>query len=140
MFVTYRPDGEVEQEWEIDLDDLTASEGEKVERQWRKVTANPKATFDEWVESLYSGGMQARRLLLWHLMRREHPGLRYEDTPDFRRRQIVAEFSRGELKTFRKRTLEQPETAERNQAVEALDALIATARDSIVDPPESGKA
>lgn len=80
-------------------------------------------------------------MLLWHLLREQHPTLRYEDTPDFRRKQLKVEFSRGELKVMRDQIAEKVgDAAERQVALDLLDKEIATARDSLSDPDESGKA
>lgn len=138
MFVTYTPAGDPPREWDVDIDDLTESECERIERQFRKATGDTSATYDKFRLDLYQGGSVARRVLLWHLLRSEHPTLRYEDTPDFRRKQFKVEFSRGEYKLMRDQVLQAPDSVERDQALAVLDREIEQARDSLAD--ESGKA
>lgn len=141
MFITYTPDANPAQDWDIDIDDLTESAAERIERQYRKASADNSLTYDHFRLSVYQGGATARRVLLWHLMREQHPTLRYEDTPDFRRKQLKVEFSRGELKLMRDQIAAKVgDVAERQVALDLIDAEIATARDSLSDPDESGKA
>lgn len=141
MFITYSPDANPAQDWDIDIDDLTESAAERIERQYRKASADNSLTYDHFRLSVYQGGATARRVLLWHLMREQHPTLRYEDTPDFRRKQLKVEFSRGELKLMRDQIAAKVgDVAERQVALDLIDAEIATARDSLSDPDESGKA
>lgn len=140
-FVTYAADGEPIREWDVDVDDLPESAAEKIERQYKKATADPTMTFDHFRLTLYQGGSVARRVLLWHLMREEHPSLRYEDTPDFRRKQMKVEFSRGEYKVMYDQVMEKAgDTAEREAALAMLEEEMRTARVSLSDREESGKA
>jgi len=141
VFITFKPDGDPPQDWDIDIDDVTESAAERIERQYRKATADNSLTYDHFRLSVYQGGATARRVLLWHLMREVHPSLRFEDTPDFRRKQLKVEFSRGELKVMRDQVADKVgNAAERQVALDLLDAEILTARDSLADPDESGKA
>lgn len=139
MFVTYTPDGDPVQEWDLDIDDMAEEDAEAIERQFRKVfDTNSAATFDAFRLQLYQGGSTARRVLLWHLIRQKHPTLRYEDTPKIRRSQFKVEFSRGEYKVFLERAMEQPPSSERDAAIEMIEREMATARDSLND--DAGKA
>ena len=139
MFITYSPDGDPPREWDIDVEDLLEEDAERIERQFRKTTGEPSASFDQFRLMLLSGGAAARRVLLWYLLRQEHPVLRYEDTPNIRRKQLKVEWSKGEYKLMLERAMEQPESSDRDQGIELLRREIATARDSLADD-ESGKA
>lgn len=138
MFVTFKPDDSEIQEWEFDPTDLLESEAEQIERQYRKLT-EPRASYDEWQLALFAGSSPARRILLWHLTRIDHPRLRFEDTPDFRRKQLQCEFSRGELVEIRERVAKSGKDPRAVQeALDMLDAEIANARDSLDE--DAGKA
>jgi len=139
VLITYTADGEPPREWDLDLDDLAEEDAEQIEKQYRRATGDNMATYDMYRLSLYQGGATARRVLLWYLTTLTHKGLRFEDTPKFRRSQLKAEFSRGEYKVFLDRAMEQPASAERDVAVELIQRELATARDSLSDD-ESGKA
>ncbi len=141
IFITYTADGEPPRDWDIDIDDLTESAAERIEQQYRKASADKSLTYDQFRLSVYQGGATARRVLLWHLIRETHPTLRYEDTPDFRRKQLKVELSRGELMVMRDQVeAKVGDLAERQAVLDVLDAEILTARDSLSDPEESGKA
>lgn len=96
MFLTYRPDDGDEQRWDFDASQVLASQAEPIE-------ASYKAGWDPFMVDVLTGVVRARRHLLWHLLRTEHPALRYEDVPDFRLGQVEVEFDRGELTAMRER-------------------------------------
>lgn len=94
MYVTYKPeDGEV-QEWEFHPDRVRVSEQVMVEKR-------AGVRWDEWVQGVKLGRAESRRVLLWHLIRRRHPGLRWDDTPDFYAGELVVEQSVAELERNR---------------------------------------
>lgn len=131
MFVTYQPSDGERQRWEWDPDRVRQSEAEMVEKRYGK-------TWDQFKAGVMSGDSKARRVLLWHLLRREHHTLRYEDTPDFYVGELVVEFSTGELAVMRDRIMKAniPED-EREQMLTALDIQMA---DAAALESEMGKA
>ena len=79
MLVTYRPEDNADgvREWEFDPDRVRQSDAEMIEKR------SGLPSWTKWVEAIQAGSASARRVLLWHLMRKEHHTLRLEDTPDF---------------------------------------------------------
>ncbi|MFD9706213.1 hypothetical protein [Lentzea sp. NPDC059081] len=94
MFVTYSPDDGDVQQWEFAASEVTASQAEEVERAYGE-------PWDQFLVAVFSGGIRARRVLLWHLMRAEHPTLLYADTPDFKVGELECEFDKTELQQLR---------------------------------------
>lgn len=90
MFVTYKPEGEPEHVWEFDPSRVRMSELEMIEKRAGEKT-------EPWLQSLQMGSARARRVLLWHLLRQDHPTLRFEDVPDFRHGELVIERSVAEV-------------------------------------------
>lgn len=94
MFVTYKPEDSDPQVWEFNPQRVRASAAELVERRYGK-------QWEMFLKDLMQGSMQARRVLLWHLICRTHQTLRFEDTPDFYADELLLEFSRAELLEMR---------------------------------------
>lgn len=131
MFVTYQPEGEPAQEWEFDPQKVRASQAEMVEKRF----GQPWSVF---LMELMKGAMLARRVLLWHLIRRTHNALRFEDTPDFYSGEVKVEFTRGELEAMRAEAEKAKGITDDERALmlSTLDAEIATAHVGV----EEGKA
>jgi hypothetical protein len=98
MYVTYAPEGEEAQRWEFDPRKVRASRAEMIERRAGQ-------NWDVWLQSVQSGNMKARRVLLWHLMSMPHPTMRFEDTPDFLAGEVEISHSVAELVEMRERTV-----------------------------------
>lgn len=115
MHVTYRPEDGDEQRWEFVPGRIRASQAELIEKRYGQ-------NWEKWCADVQSGNMRARRVLLWHLLCREHHTLRFEDTPDFVADELLVEHSVTELSALKERLLKAdlPE-AEREQLVYALD-------------------
>lgn len=118
MHVTYAPkstaDGD-RQEWDVDLTDLRQSEAERIERE-------AGMTVDEFDQAVLAGNSRARKVLLWHLMREQHPKLSMRDVPDFRRSELELELSRVELERLREGLADAPiPEDQRAQMMAALD-------------------
>ncbi|MDM4722747.1 hypothetical protein QTQ03_25275 [Micromonospora sp. WMMA1363] len=133
MWVTYRPEDqpdEAEQRWEFNSERVRTSEAEIIEKRYG-------ANWDTWRNDVRSGSAKARRVLLWHLLRREHPRLRYEDTPDFLMAELLVEHSVAELLELRDRLAKAKVDDEsmREQMAAALDIEItdAMAREGIAE-------
>jgi hypothetical protein len=98
MYVRWEPEnGEPAREWDFDPEDLLKSEGKLIEKQYGK-------SVEVWLNQLRIKELGAREVLLWHLLRQDHKGLRFDDVPDFRLRQLKVEMSSPELRDLMKRT------------------------------------
>jgi hypothetical protein len=127
--LVYRPDGQDVQRWIFDARKIRQGEMEAVERR----TGWPFAT--EFLLNLQKGDSRARKALLWIMLRRQHPTLKYEDV-DFANDEVVLEYDRAELAEQR-RSIEQSSVIseeERALALEMIDAQMANA------PAAPGKA
>lgn len=89
MIVNYRPDGQPAQQWEWHADKVRAGEAELIEKRF-------EGTWDQFLLAVTQGSMRARRILLWHLLRGEHPTLKLEDV-DFAAGEVAVDFDKAEL-------------------------------------------
>jgi hypothetical protein len=134
--VTYRPDGGEPQEWAWDPGDLRQSEAELIQKRYG-------GTSDDFAAGVRNGDARARKVLLWHFQRQTHPALRYEDTPDFRMRELTVEYDIDELITIRDRVLKADLPAdERDAALASVEFEISERLGSVPEPVEiePGKA
>lgn len=131
MRVTYTPEDGDQQDWEWDPDRVRQSHAELVEKRYGR-------PWELFVVDVQAGNAKARRVLLWHLMCRQHHTLRYEDTPDFYMGELKVEHSLDELTEIRDRTLKanMPED-ERQELLTALDLGIT---EQLAKGEEPGKA
>ncbi len=128
MLVTYTPDGGDQQRWEFEPLKLKASEAELIEKRYGD-------RYSVWLDQARAGQVKARRVLLWHLLRRTHHTLRFEDTPDFTLAELTVEHSLDELREVRQRVLATDVEPEMRDAVLAsLDADIAKAEQAGAGP------
>lgn len=139
MWVTYRPEDQPEdavQKWEFNPKRVRTSDAEIIEKRYG-------ANWDTWLNDVRSGSAKARRVLLWHLLRREHARLRYEDTPDFYMEELLVEHSVVELLELKDRLskVKLDDESAREQMATALDIEItdAMAREGVTDET-AGKA
>lgn len=134
MFVTYRPAGEPEQHFEFTRKRLRSLDGIAIEKVYGGKIA-------DFFKEAQQGGMTARRVLLWHLMRKTHPQLKYVDTPDFCDEELVVEHSVEELgelvDSVRKSRSVDEETREQILAELGREIEEAQEREGIEEP---GKA
>lgn len=107
MLVTYQPEGEPEQRWEFDPGRVRVSEAEMMQRR-------AGMPWEQFRGACMVGDAVAHKVLLWHLLRREHHTLRYEDVPDFLMAELRVERSRAEL-------LKMREQVERSGKIEPQD-------------------
>lgn len=121
MIVTYTPDGGEKQEWEWNPDKVRAVEGELIEKRFGD-------THDKFKVAVQSGSIKARRVLLWHLLKRAHPTLRHEDV-DFDADELKVEMTRFELEQMKDRVVKAKgmDESERDKMLAALDSEIETA-------------
>lgn len=91
MIVTYTPeDGNPSQTWGFDPTRVRVSEQVIVEKQFGD-------TWQRFVAGCKANEAAARRILLCHLIRRDHPAHQLRDTPDFMDCELVIEMSLAEL-------------------------------------------
>jgi hypothetical protein len=98
MIITYRPEDGTELAWEFDPTRVRASRAEMIEKRAGE-------SWEAWLMGVQQGNMRARRVLLWHLMSMPHPGMRYEDTPDFYAGELEVKHTRAELAEMRDRVV-----------------------------------
>jgi hypothetical protein len=84
-------DGSEKQQWHFDSEDVDFRRAKEIEKLY---TAG---TYDQWVAGLRTGEMEARAILLWHMLTNVHPKLQYKDLPQFRVRQLKVEMTVAEL-------------------------------------------
>lgn len=90
MHVTYAPEGGDQQSWDWDPKRVRVSEQVIVEKQYGD-------SWSTFVQGALSGQAAARRVLLWHLIRRDHPAHQLRDTPDFMGFELVVTQSFAEI-------------------------------------------
>lgn len=128
MKFTYAPedpaDGE-RQEWQVDLRRIRQSESELMEKTYG-------GTKDEWDHGVLAGDSRARKVLMWHLMRRDHPRMQYRDVPDFYTGEVEVELDLAELERLRTQIAETAGLPdhERAKILDAIDAQIAEKQDA----------
>lgn len=136
MKVTYKPDGEEPQEWTWDPGDVRQDEAEAIQRR-------NGGGWDAFTLGVRENDAKARKILLWHFLRQAHPKLRYEDTPNFRMRELAVEYDIDELITIRDRVLKADLPAEeRDAALASVEFEISERIGEVPDPVEiePGKA
>lgn len=119
MKVTYTPEDGDAQAWDFSHGRVRASEAEMCERRLEGTK------WDAFEAELLQGSARARRVLLWHLLRRAHPGMRWEDTPDFCMGDLVVEMDLADSRRYRDRMAAMPPTPEVTAALSTMDAAIA---------------
>lgn len=129
MHITYTPEDGDRQEWDFDPGRVRSSQAEMIERRFG-------GNWDAWAAGVQGGNMRARRVLLWYLICLQHPGLRFEDTPDFFADELLVEYSVKEITELRERILKANLDEERREmTLTALDIEMTKAMER-----ESGKA
>lgn len=137
MHVTYAPqdpaDGD-RQQWDLDLRRMRQSEAEQIEKAFG-------GTKDEFDQAVLAGNSKARKVLLWHLMRREHPRMQLRDVPDFYTDEVEVELDVAELERTRRQLVDAPglSDGDRAQMLDVIDAQLATLAERKAAEPE-GKA
>lgn len=122
MYVIYKPSDGDEQVWEYDPNKLMCAEREVIEKR-------TGMRFADWTEEVVQGGSLARRALLYVMLKRTHPTIKWDDV-DFAWDQLDVEFSREEFLEIRQAILDDDtvSTDEKTQALAGLDEQLKTAR------------
>lgn len=130
MYLVYKPEGSEEpKRWKYNPKKLLSAEREMLERRTGK-------NFSEFAQDVVKGNSQCRRALLFMFLKREHPGVRYEDV-DFAWDELDLEHSKGELLEMRKLVVDTVPGDQLEAVLEKLDQEIDAAFE---DPDEEGKA
>jgi hypothetical protein len=132
VFLVYQPDGSDEPtRWPYNPRKLMSAEREAIERR-------TGMTFAEFTAAVLKGSSVARRALLWVMLKRDHPTLKY-DTVDFAWDELKLEYSKQEYDQLIENAGDAPQLSgdERTAVLEGLRAEQATA---LEDPDQEGKA
>lgn len=142
--------GDAPQRWTFDPDAVDVDEAERIE-----AALGRGATWSTFTGGLLDGTVRARRVLLWHLLRRDHPdaNLRFSDVPVFKMGELKIEFGTAEIGLIIQQVEDNDHvTPERKASVIAdLQSELATAalaeaerdvfvEDATADPKESSPA
>jgi hypothetical protein len=121
LIVTYSPEGQEPQTWTWEPSAVRAKDAEAIED-------HADATWDEFNVQLLQGRMRARRVLLWHLQRADHPTIKLDDV-DFAASELTLEMEPAELQQLREGIEKAPgvSSAKRRAALELIDQQIAEA-------------
>lgn len=113
MFVEWDPEnGEQKQTWTFDPGDVTRKSAMSMEKHYG-------GSWDQLLQGLQMGQMQARAVLLWYMLTQVHPKLKFEDVPDFRVRQLTVHMGVSELRDLWERAKRIKLTADQREAFEA---------------------
>lgn len=132
MIVTYSPEGGTKQTWPYEPDDLPYAEAELIEDAL-------DCTFAVFKVAALKGGARAKRALLWVLLRRENPKLRFSDVQPKRVGEVVVEYDVAEIEQMRATALadDDMDEADRNALLRALDAA-SNEQEQADDPDPKG--
>jgi hypothetical protein len=130
MYLVYTPEGADEpKRWKYSPKRLMSAEREMLERRTGR-------NFSEFTQDVLKGNSQCRRALLFMFLKREHPGVRYEDV-DFAWDELTLEHSKGELLAMREQVADNVPAEQLTAVLAKLDEEIASAYE---DPDDEGKA
>jgi hypothetical protein len=127
LFLKYTVDG-VTKVYEIRPGKVGRKRAAMAERAYSKAVGE-RRTWAQLQADAQQGSMEAWAALLWVAQTADHPGLRYEDLPDFDTEQLVMEHSAEEIRQMRaglaasKTMLE----SERDAIIAQLDIALETA-------------
>lgn len=93
--VTYTG-GDAPQHWLFDPDDVDFDEAERIETA---MGTTSRDTWDQFVAGVMDAKVRARRVLLWHLLRRTNPDypMAFADTPNAKMGQLTVELGTSEI-------------------------------------------
>jgi hypothetical protein len=123
--VTYTG-GDAPQRWTFDPDAVPVDEAEQIE-----AAMGSGQTWDDFTRNLINATARARRVLLWYLLKRDHPDARllFSDVPVFKMGQLVVELGTAEIARLREQIADNDRvTPERKRtALAALEDEYASA-------------
>lgn len=131
MYLTYKPEGSEEpKRWKYGVRLINTMEREAIERK-------TGSTFAEFTQLVLKGSSLCRRALLFTYLRREHPGLRWEDCTFDDWDEVKLEYSKQEWLEQRKQAIDNLGGDELASALQQIDKALETAFE---DPDDAGKA
>lgn len=106
--VTYTG-GDAPQHWLFDPDDVDFDEAERIETA---MGTTSRDTWDQFVAGVMDAKVRARRVLLWHLLRRTNPDypMPFSETPNAKMGQLTVELGTAEIATLANRIEAAPLT------------------------------
>lgn len=129
MYLVYQPEGSDEpQRWPYNPRKLMSAEREAIEKR----TGTP---FAEFTQAVLKGSSVARRALLWVMLKRDHPTMKYDDV-DFAWDELKLEYSKQEYAQMMRDAGENLTGEQRELTLKGLAAEMETALD---DPEQEGK-
>jgi hypothetical protein len=132
MLIVYTPEGEERREFEFDPDNAWSFEAELIESVGRPTWVSFEA---DYLDLLRAGNFKARRALLWVLLKREKPELRFVDLVV-----KVNEVRLGMDKAERAELRKQLESEDLSAADrEAIQEALADFADEDLEPEPVGK-
>lgn len=130
MYLVYSPEGsETPKRFKYNPRKIMSAERENIER----ITSR---NWSEFTKDVVQGSSLCRRALLFTFLKREHPGVKWDDV-DFAWDELSLEYSKAELIELRATVAESTTGDQRAAVLEKLDAEIAEAYE---DPDDEGKA
>lgn len=131
MILVYEPEGSEEpQRFTYNPKKLMSAEREMLERRTGR-------NFSKFTTDVLEGNSQCRRALLFMYLKRQHPGIKYEDV-DFAWDELRLEYSRQEYQTMREGLVDTLTGNDLAVALEQIDKEIATAYDDTADEGKAG--
>lgn len=134
MLLIYTPEDQAAQHLEFRPGRVRLDEQARIERLYSRESGT-KTSFELFVQDVKDGGSLARRVLLFTMLRRQHPQIRFEDVNPFGD-EVEIRLHRAELE-------EIYGNVERTTDFPGRDAYLARLRMEIDDAPDSqepGKA
>jgi hypothetical protein len=132
MLIIYTPEGEPRREFEFDPENAWSFEAELIESVGRPTWVSFEA---DYLDLLRAGNFKARRALLWVLLKREKPDLRFADLV-VKVNEVTLGMDKGERAELRKRMAAGDFTA---AEMEAAEELLADFADEDLEPEPVGK-
>ena len=130
MYLVYKPEGQDEpKRWKYQPKKLMSAEREALERRTDR-------NFTQFTQDVVKGNSLCRRALLFMYLKREHPGIKWDDV-DFAWDELTLEHSKGELREMRAQAVDSVPAAQLDSVLAKLDEEIDEAYE---DPEEEGKA
>lgn len=129
MYLVYQPEGSQEpQRWPYNPRKLMSAEREAIEKRC-------SMSFAEFTKAVIQGSSVARRALLWVMLKRDHPTMKYDDV-DFAWDELRLEYSRQEYAQMIADASENLTGEQRELTLQGLQREWETALD---DPEQEGK-
>ena len=120
MYVTYKPEGGDVQEWAFHPRKMPSHEAEAIEHA-------TDMTWAEFSAQVLKGSVRARRALLWILLRRQHPTIKFADVA-FTMDELDLSMDSAELGAMRVELEKIADDDVRSLALGQIDAEIAEAQ------------